>query len=539
MLESLLGAACSHCMGVTALHYAPDRGYKPLSRFVGLFVIMSIREISSSKTLRGPMTCHYDIVLLTPTLQEATRRRLLRDTVGQRDHLGLGYLASRIEQMGGRVLLVDCLARKLSPRDLANVLSNSTFSLAGLYAYQQHFDDVRTTCSVIKARCPKAPIVLGGNAATLTPARWLSASNKIDGVLLGEGEASVSGLLEFSSGDRDLADVPGMCTCGKITPSVSPPPIDSLPWPVRPSLEEGAKEASIVTVRGCVFQCSFCAVPEFSLRAALPRLRLRSPESVVEELSYLVRGCGVEYVSFVDDLFFGTGRKGVERCHQLITNIECTRLRLEFGITCRTEDVELKLFSRLKQVGLRVVYFGVESLVDDELAHFCKGTSVATNLNALRVCQSLNLRVHIGFVMLHPKVTLEHVVANVRAFYKHGMWEYALKHRLLTRRLYVLRGTPAARSYGTTADGFDYIYSDSRINVYFDLARRLEHQAFFLLLRPAELRLVRAKGLAFIPHAGRQASSSLPRTFVNSSYEELDQWFNSVCPDKYQPATIP
>jgi radical SAM superfamily enzyme YgiQ (UPF0313 family) len=474
------------------------------------------------------MNEHYDIVLLTPTLEEAARRRLLPHTVGQRDHLGLGYLASCIRQHGGRVLLLDCLARKLTPRDLAKTLADVTFSLAGVYVYQQHAADARMTCAVLKARCPAAPVVLGGVDATLSHCHWLATCDDVDGVLLGEGEASVPSLLEVTAGARDLAEVPGMCVRGRMAPSLPTPCLDDLPWPVRPSLDQGAKECSIVTTRGCVFRCVFCAVPEFTRVGTLARLRARSPGAVVNELEYLVRGRKVEYVSFVDDLFFGIGQRGVERCHHLIAEMERARLPLEFGITCRTDDVEQDLFARLKQVGLRTVYFGLESLVDDELMGFSKANCVARNLNAIQVCQSLGLRFHIGFIMLHPKVTLEHVEANIRSLHKQHLWSYALKHRLLTRRMYIFRGTPAAQAYGDAVLGGDYVFADPRINDYFAIAKRLEHQAFFMLLRPDELRRVRSQAPVFTPYAGRQAPTELPQEFVDAAYATLDRWFESV-----------
>lgn len=475
------------------------------------------------------MRRYYDVILLTPTLSEAARRRLLPHSAGQRDHLGLGYIASSIKAMGGRVLLLDCLAAKLTARDLAETLAAATFSLAGIYTYQECADDIRLSSRVLKSVCPDAHVVLGGPGATIAPAYWLESYETIDGIMLGDGEAAVPGFLEVAGARRALADVPGMCTREGGSPPAKHVPLDELPWPERPSLDEGAEECSIVTARGCPFRCTFCSVPEVTRRGALPRYRSRTPESVISEVDYLVRGRGVKYISFVDDLFFGLGRPGLERCRELITGIDRTGMHLQFGITCRTADVEADLFSHLRHVGLRTVYLGVESLLDVDLAHFSKGNSATTNLKAIRICRSLGLRFHIGFIMLYPNVTFDRVEANVRALYRHGLWEYALTHRLLSRRMYIFRNTPAARRYGEAAIGWDYAYSDPCINAYLELARRLENQAFFLLLRPSELKRARRKERAgFEPYNGARPSSRLPKSVVAQSYETLDQWFRTM-----------
>ena len=52
----------------------------------------------------------------------------------------------------------------------------------------------------------------------------------------------------------------------------------------------------MLATRGCPFSCGFCY-------NTVKRYRMRSPENIVEELTYLRRHLGVSFVEFNDILF--------------------------------------------------------------------------------------------------------------------------------------------------------------------------------------------------------------------------------------------
>ena len=160
-------------------------------------------------------------------------------------------------------------------------------------------------------------LVAGGPLPTLYPDEYLEA---FDVVCVGEGEETMLELVQASEKGVDLSEVRGICfraKNGTSTPSrsvVKTPPrppienLDSIPFPARDLYDNvayqdyflkrfGRKETSIITTRGCPFDCDFCSRPIFSRN-----FRARSAENVVDELCEISR-LGYDWVWFSDDCF--------------------------------------------------------------------------------------------------------------------------------------------------------------------------------------------------------------------------------------------
>lgn len=112
--------------------------------------------------------------------------------------------------------------------------------------------------------------------------------------------------------------------------------------------------AAVVPVRtsvGCPHACEFC-----DFVAVHPRLRLRSPASIVEELR-LVAGRGASSVSFVDDNALSSSR----RARALAAAIRASGLSLRWGGYLRADGVVEEDVAALVEAGLGHAWCGVES----------------------------------------------------------------------------------------------------------------------------------------------------------------------------------
>lgn len=115
-----------------------------------------------------------------------------------------------------------------------------------------------------------------------------------------------------------------------------------------------AMPAAVVPVRtsvGCPHECEFC-----DFVAVHPRLRLRSPTSIVEELR-LVAGRGATSVSFVDDNALSSRR----RSRALAEAISASSLGLHWGGYLRADAVADEDVPALVDAGLRHAWCGIES----------------------------------------------------------------------------------------------------------------------------------------------------------------------------------
>ena len=136
----------------------------------------------------------------------------------------------------------------------------------------------------------------------------------IDFVVYGEGEVTASELVKAVEEERDLKNITGLCFRDGEDLVVNRPrepiaDLDSLP---RPALDlampirrypganpVGARPSiQIMASRGCPFQCTFCSHSVWERR-----LRLRNPESILDEVEGLWKDFKVREVFFQDDTF--------------------------------------------------------------------------------------------------------------------------------------------------------------------------------------------------------------------------------------------
>ena len=135
----------------------------------------------------------------------------------------------------------------------------------------------------------------------------------VDLILRGEGEVSTVLLAEALAGGKPLASVPGLCTrtTGGEPVIQAPAPfiedIDSLPHPDRSLLDHSSyslavelvgrkrsitfdpyrkdKVTTVVTSRGCPYQCRFC----FCGMLNKGTWRARSPTNILDEVESLYK----------------------------------------------------------------------------------------------------------------------------------------------------------------------------------------------------------------------------------------------------------
>lgn len=62
-------------------------------------------------------------------------------------------------------------------------------------------------------------------------------------------------------------------------------------------LNMDTKMSTMITIRRCPLQCSFCS--SASMHGS--KLRLRSIENIVDEMKHLINDFGIETIAFMDD----------------------------------------------------------------------------------------------------------------------------------------------------------------------------------------------------------------------------------------------
>jgi radical SAM superfamily enzyme YgiQ (UPF0313 family) len=117
-------------------------------------------------------------------------------------------------------------------------------------------------------------------------------------------------------------------------------------------------------------------------------------------------------------------------------------LKINFSIQCRADDVEEDLFSYLKEAGLRRVFIGIESGVQEVLDRLKKGVTIAENLEALGILKRLGLNMAIGFIMFDPDTKLEDIMDNIAFLKEAGVFRSKQATVDLLNHLQIFAGTP-------------------------------------------------------------------------------------------------
>lgn len=210
---------------------------------------------------------------------------------------------------------------------------------------------------------PACFVVLGGPHATHAWQDLLDGNPAVDAVVLGEGEATLSELLEVVGAGGELSGVAGIaCRAGGETVKTAPrPPIDDLDLLPIPGALPGEgigvdyrrQLEFVITSRGCPAACLFCSSPLFWGRG----VRFRSPESVVEEIALLKERYGLTYFSFRDDTFTADRSRVLEICRLLVER----RLHILWNCQSRVTAVDEEMLVAMKRAGCECIQFGVES----------------------------------------------------------------------------------------------------------------------------------------------------------------------------------
>jgi hypothetical protein len=89
-------------------------------------------------------------------------------------------------------------------------------------------------------------------------------------------------------------------------------------------------------------------------------------------------------------------------------------LKIAFTIKCRADDVEIALFTQLKELGLLRVYIGIESGCQRSLDLLNKGITVDGALGALRTLNELGIVADFYSLLFHPWSTLADIESELQ-----------------------------------------------------------------------------------------------------------------------------
>ncbi len=204
--------------------------------------------------------------------------------------LGLGYIATNLRRNGIDVALIDAVDSRIPLKELSEILIEFRPDFIGLNIFTTNYDLVKELVETIRFR---THIVVGGLATRDLSEKIINwaTPNHID-VVTGDGELIMLDIVRGIVADQpiSIAAKRRVFVVDKdskyIVNDISTVQVDRDFFRNEPVLHPlGFTEANIVTSRGCVYNCTFCAAAR-SLNMDYP-VRERSEASIIAELEQI------------------------------------------------------------------------------------------------------------------------------------------------------------------------------------------------------------------------------------------------------------
>lgn len=380
---------------------------------------------------------------------------LVNTMPGTHPLLGLGYLASYLEKYLGfdEVELVEGDGHK--DGHIKERVLGAKPSLIGYTSFTMNFPGVNQLAREIKQETG-LPQLIGGPHVTAMPQEL---PGHFDVGVVGEGEETTIELMRvfLETGGLEpgkIKDIDGVIyheDGGTVAtrPRGFLKSLDDIPYPKRSIFDmekylrpqnlvhsgEWLRGTSMITSRGCPYQCVFCHVAEHWRYS-----RLHSAEHVANEIEMLYRQYGVEAITIMDDMFLVRR----DRVREIADLLEAKGVlgRVRFHINGRANLINEETLSLLRRMNVVDIGLGVESGSERVLSYLKDGkVTVEQNRSAIRLAKEAGIHT-LAFIMIGTPTETKEEMLETLQFLKDtdpasigvgvttpypgtGLWDYA------------------------------------------------------------------------------------------------------------------
>jgi anaerobic magnesium-protoporphyrin IX monomethyl ester cyclase len=350
-------------------------------------------------------------------------------------HMGLGYLAGSLIAAGyDDVTLFDA---EVEDETVASHLAREKYDVVGISSPTPLIYEAWEAAA--EAKKQGAVTILGGPHLTLMPDESM-ARDEVDLVVRGEAEDTLVEILQALEQaesrvpdsrfpDQPWSNIAGLSyrnEAGEIIHNPDRPlrkDVESIPWPayhlfkierytnlqpLTDGLDPKARAYTLVTSRGCPYQCIYCSKPITG-----HTWRARPPEDVVAEWRYLVKEMGATEIGVTDDVWNLKLDRAKEICRLLIAE-GLTDVPWVTVHGMRADHTDAELFRLMKRAGCKRVGFGVESGNQAVLDAIKKRQSLDDVRRAFREAKAAGLQTMGFFIFGLPADTEESMEDTIR-----------------------------------------------------------------------------------------------------------------------------
>jgi anaerobic magnesium-protoporphyrin IX monomethyl ester cyclase len=355
--------------------------------------------------------------------------------------LGLMYIAAVLEKAGHKVEILDAFMGDYPSWKLGDTIKiGMPYNKIKMEIRRRKPDIVGVTnpftsqvenaikvCDIVKEVDPTILTVVGGPHVSAVPAEFLKEAKSADIAVIGEGEYTMLGIANSLEEKKKLSDVKGIALRkGKKIFCTSPRPLiknlDELPYPAYDLVDmeqylnpkkieyRSFKDRSIsmITSRGCSFNCCFCSVHLHMGK----KFRANSAEYVAKHIEYVVKKYRVKTIFFEDDNLTLDKERFEAICDKIIERGIKVNWETPNGV--RADCLTPTLLKKMKKSGCQSVFFGIESgdqfVLDNIIDKSLKLTAVP---KVAKACKDIGLKTGAFYIIGFPGEKKENMLKTV------------------------------------------------------------------------------------------------------------------------------
>ena len=266
---------------------------------------------------------------------------------------------------------------------------------------------------------PNILTVVGGPHVTVVPKGFLEEAKTVDIAVTGEGEYAMRDIAQYFEGKKQLNEILGIAyrENGEIKVNSARPfleDLDELPYPAYDHVDMERylnpkkigyrsfrdRAISMITSRGCPFNCCFCSVHLHMGKG----FRAHSENYVLDHIQFVVDKFKVKNIFFEDDNLTFDIPRFEAICDGLISRK--IKIGWETPNGVRADCLSLNLLQKMKKSGCQSLFFGVESGDQQVLDNvICKSLDLKKVVEVAKLSRNIGLKTGGFYIIGFPGET--------------------------------------------------------------------------------------------------------------------------------------
>ena len=340
-----------------------------------------------------------DLLLIKPPYYDEGGELDLTTSLEMMPPLGLGYVAAACKNFS--TAIIDIEAKRIKSKEIGDYIKKYNPKVVGITVMSSTVEQAKIIANEVK-KISNIKIIIGGPHAVLDPESLIDIG---DYIVCGEAEIMINSLLDYiikNKGNINNIKNVAFRKGNKIiyTKKELIKDLNLLEFPKRELWDKNnyfhffAKNkpcTSIITSRGCPYQCIYCT-PIYRT------LRRRSVNNVIEEIKEIILKFGIHDMEFFDETFNLPENWVIEFCNK----IKEEGIKISWRARCRPDLISEESVKKMKEAGCYMISMGVESANDKTLKFFNKNYTLEQIKKAIKIIKSNKIELHGYFIIGSP-----------------------------------------------------------------------------------------------------------------------------------------